>query len=371
MNDPLETGNEIIDKLVEESALLGSRRAHRYPGHKFYGYFCSYWPEELVLAAGLEPLRLLPSAGGATPAELPAFCCSLARGTLAMGLKNSYSDLAGVGFAHTCDTMQCLSGIWGHSIGEAGTLVMVPPVLLKAPGAMKYYRAELKELQNKLGEISGTYPGGENLERAVQLCQRIRRLSAELDDLRPMLPSPLVSAINRAGQLMPRQEYADSLEEALPALRQMSADPGPRARLLVSGPVLENDSLFSMIEALGGRVVADDTCTGQHHYTGPLTTNSQDPLDAIVRRYSEMAPCPCRHKTLEARTDYLSALARQRQVQGAILAIRKYCDPHAWDAVPVTRRFKEEGIRTLVLELEGPEVGGQERTRVQAFLESL
>lgn len=371
MADQLETGNKVIDKLVEESALLGSQRAQRYPGHKFYGYFCSYWPEELVLAAGLEPLRLLPSASGATPAELPAYCCSLARGSLALGLKGSYRDLAGVGFAHTCDTMQCLSGIWEHSVGKAGTLVMVPPVMLKSPGASKYYRAELVELQNKLGQISGTYPGGENLDRAVQLCQRIRRLSAELDELRPLLPSPLASAINRAGQLMPRQQYSDYLEEALPELKQMSNNPGSRVRVLVSGPVLENDSLFTMIEDLGGRVVADDTCTGQHHYTGPLEADSANPLDAIVRRYSEMVPCPCRHKTLEARTDYLSSLARQRQVRGAILAIRKYCDPHAWDAVPVTKRFKEEGIRTLVLELEGPEVGGQERTRLQAFLESL
>ncbi|MBP1759955.1 MAG: Benzoyl-CoA reductase/2-hydroxyglutaryl-CoA dehydratase subunit, BcrC/BadD/HgdB, partial [Firmicutes bacterium] len=32
---------------------------------------------------------------------------------------------------------------------------------------------------------------------------------------------------------------------------------------------------------------------------------------------------------------------------------------------------RKNGIRTLTLELEGATVGGQERTRLQAFLESL
>ncbi|SFR00912.1 2-hydroxyacyl-CoA dehydratase family protein [Desulfoscipio geothermicus] len=68
---------------------------------------------------------------------------------------------------------------------------------------------------------------------------------------------------------------------------------------------------------------------------------------------------------------YLVNLARNRQAAGAVLVNRKYCEPHAWDAVPAAERLRAGGVHTLVLELEGADVGGQERTRLQAFLESL
>lgn len=357
--------------LQEESLLKGRQRAERYPGRQFFGFFCSYWPEELVLASGLEPLRLLPASGSAIPAELPAYSCSLARGCLALAACGEYGDLAGVGFAHTCDTMQSLGGIWRATVPQPPVLVMVPPVTLDAAGAAQYFKSELADLCRQLAELTGRQISSGDLRQALDLCNRIRRLVRELDEMRPNLPSPLVSAVLRAGQVMPREEYAMALNDAMPVLREMAADPATRRRLLVSGAVLEDDSLFRMLEDLGGRVVADDTCTGYRHYLEPIEAGSSDPLEAIVRRFTGMAPCPCRSLGLDRRMDYLVQLARERQAQGALLVIRKYCEPHAWDSVPLAERLKSAGIRTLVLELEASEVGGQERTRLQAFLESL
>ena len=364
-------GNEAVDLLLEESALKGSRFAERYPGRKAFGFFCSYWPEELVLAAGMEPLRILPASGNANPSELPAYSCSLVRGCLSMALQGAFKGLAGVGFAHTCDAMQCLGGIWEETMGADGTLTVVPPVMLSGAGAGKYFEKEFSILLKKLGGIAGTSPGEEDLGGALELCEKIRRQVSDLDELRAQLSSNLVSAVMRAGQVMPRQEYSRALEAALPLLREKASDPGSRQRVLVTGAVLETDGLFSMIEELGGRVVADDTCTGYHHYSGPSRVEGDDPLKAVVRRYTAMAPCPCRSRGLDGRIDYLEGLAKSRQAGGAVIVIRKYCDPHAWDAVPVADRLRGAGIKTLVLELEASEVAGQERTRLQAFLESL
>lgn len=363
--------NRHINLLIEESALKGAQRSARYPESRFFGYFCSYWPEELVLAAGMEPLRIMPQTISATPAELPAFCCTLARGSLDMSLKGRLKDLEGVGFAHTCDTMQCLGGIWEETAGREKTLTVVPPVMLTAPGADRYFNKELELLAQRLGGMTGTPLSPGSIIAAMTLCDRIRRLVAELDGLRSRLPSHVVSAIIRAGQLMPRETYAKEMELALPALKEMAADPEARRRVLVSGAVMESDSLFQMVEELGGRVVADDTCTGYRHYTGPPASEGDAPLDAIVRRYTGMAPCPCRNRGLQERLDYLEQMALDRKAGGAVLVIRKYCDPHSWDAVPASGRLRGLGIKTLVLELEGSEVGGQERTRLQAFLESI
>ncbi|TYO95162.1 2-hydroxyacyl-CoA dehydratase subunit D [Desulfallas thermosapovorans] len=362
---------DYLELLLEEAALNGTKRRERYPGRHFFGYFCSYWPEEFILAAGFEPLRILPTSTRGTPAELPAYCCSLARISLATAISGGYRDLAGVGFAHTCDTMQCLGGVWNQTTQSGTILSMVPPVLPNAPGAHRYYEGELKSLLAQMSSLADCQISDTRLRPAMELCHSIRQLVAELDHMRHDLPSPLVSALMRAGQVMPRTDYARALEAALPAVREKTSRGQKRLRVMISGAVFENDSLFQMVEELGGRVVADDTCTGFRHYEAGNKWDYTDPLKALVQRYANMPPCPCRHRGLEERINYLIKLARDRQATGAVLVIRKYCEPHAWDCVPLTSGLRSAGINTLVLELEGAVPGGQERTRLQAFLESL
>lgn len=365
-------GNEQIDLLIAEAGLNGAKRKERYPNHRFYGFFCSYLPEELVLAAGIQPLRLFPHFTQAAPAELPAYCCSLAKGTLSLAKPGNYNDLAGYGFVHTCDVMQCLGGIWKDVVSREKTYMLVPPVMLNAAGAAKYFRIEAENLLAALGKLTNSNPGGSEIAAALKLCRQVRQLAGELDQLRPMLPSQLVSALLRAGQVMPREDYLSALQKALPVLKQRTDKASFRKKLLVTGAVLENDSLFTMVEELGGRIVADDICTGFRHFVEPpVNDDPENIMQTVINRYLEMPPCPCRNRGLDARLNYLVSLARERGASAAIILIRKYCDPHAWDAVPLAKCLRDAGIQVLVMELEGADVGGQERTRLQAFIESL
>lgn len=366
-----------IDQLVEVASLSGGEVIARYPERKFFGFTCSYWPEELVLAAGMEPLRLFPTNTRAMPPELPSFSCSLARGILADLKGTTLKQLAGLGLAQTCDTMQCLGSI-SQEVLPGKVMELVPPVLLDAPGAREYYHEELKVLWQKLLELSGESPKAEKIAAVSDIFKRMRQLALKLDEMRPSLPSQLVASILRAGQLMPREEYVSLLEEALNFLSEYEDKEVNKTGILLSGPVLEKDSLYLMIEELGGRVLVDDTCTGTRHFAQPLSVGVETGgpasieglLEQVAHRHLTMPLCPCRHRQVEERPDYLREAA-QAGVTGAILVVRKYCEPHAFDAVPVAKALNEQGIKTLVLELEGAEVGGQERTRLQAFLESL
>lgn len=366
-----------IEQLVEAASLTTAEILARYPDKKFFGFTCSYWPEELVLAAGLEPLRLFPSQAKAMPPELPAFSCSLARGILADLKGPGLKKLAGLGLAQTCDTMQCLGSI-ARTILKDRVLELVPPVLLAASGAREYYLEELKITWQRLVDLAGEIPRPERVSAALELCERLRRLALKLDELRPWLPSHLVAALLRAGQVLPREEYVTLLEEALTSLTARKEEDAGSIGVLLSGPVLEKDGLYLMIEELGGRVLVDDTCTGTRHYahgTAPEeargATAVERMLSQVVHRHLTMPICPCRHRRLQERVDYLQKLAAKAGASGAILVVRKFCEPHAFDAVPLAKGLNEQGVKTLVLELEGPEVGGQERTRLQAFLESL
>lgn len=366
-----------MERLVEAASLTGAEILARYPEKRFFGFTCSYWPEELVWAAGLEPLRLFPGQTRAMPPELPSFSCSLARGILADLKGPGLKKLSGLGLAQTCDTMQCLGSI-SRTVLKDKVLELVPPVMLSAPGAREYYLEELRAAWQKLRELAGETPQEERIASALELYARMRRLALKLDELRPWLPSHLVAALLRAGQVLPREEYVTLLEEALTSLTARKEEDAGRIGVLLSGPVLEKDGLYLMIEELGGRVLADDTCTGTRHYAQGTVpeeargaTAVERMLSRVVHRHLTMPICPCRHRRLQERVDYLQKLAAKAGASGAILVVRKFCEPHAFDAVPLAKGLNEQGVKTLVLELEGPEVGGQERTRLQAFLESL
>ncbi|WP_035107146.1 2-hydroxyacyl-CoA dehydratase subunit D [Desulfovirgula thermocuniculi] len=363
------TGSGELHEILEVASSAPAAWAARYPGRRFLGFFCSCWPEELVSALGGEPLRVLPPARPGSPARLPAYCCTVARGCLELGEKGTLGFLAGAGFAHACDTMQCLGDIWRYAAGMP-VFYLVPPVAPLACGAEEYYTEELSALYARLAGAWGEEPREDALREAVKLHNRVRALVGRLEELRAGLPSPLVAAVLRAGQVMPRREFLRLLEEALPGLAARASRPAGRRLLAVSGAVLETDDFYRLVEELGGRVVADDTCTGYRHYAAPVE-ESLPPLVALARRLASRPPCPCRHLGLEARARYLLQLVRSKGAHGLVLILRKYCEPHAWDAVHVAGALRGAGVPVLVLETEGPVVGEQERTRLQAFLEQL
>lgn len=370
-----------LGELLEIASLPGEEILARYENKKFFGFTCSYWPEELILGRGMEPFRLFPHETGVMPSELPSFSCSLARG-LVTQLKengpNALKDrLSGIGLVQTCDTMQCLGSIC-QEIVKDGVWEMVPPVLLGSSQAREYYVAELKALWDRLPDGQDREREGQGLRGGIQLLNRIRYLANSLDEMRPDLPSWLVASLLRAGQIMPREEYSQALAAALEQLPKLREENPTRLKILLTGALLERDDLYLLVEELGGRVVVDDTCTGTRHYAQAQADESlaeslslEELLDWIASRHLQMPLCPCRHRQLNERITYLEELAGERQVQGAIIVVRKYCEPHAWDAVPIAASLEEKGIGTLTLELEGAQVGGQERTRIQAFLENL
>lgn len=338
---------------------------NQYNDYNPMGYFCSYWPEEISLAAGMEPLRVLPAGRGVpSPSRLPAYCCSLARGCLEHGTKTSEMVF---GFAHTCDTIQCLGQIWPHAASEK-TIFFTPPVALRASGALDYSVAELEKACQRLSDY-GSPVDGNKLGEAIAICNRVRKVVYRLDKMRAFLPSQLIASMIRAAQLTPRQLYLEAMEETLPLLEAHQSE-DVKVKVLISGAVFESEELHALLEELGARVAYDDSCTGfRHHHT--LVNENINPLEAVAQRFLGRINCPCRHQEVNARARFLIEAAREREAVAAVLVLRKYCDPHAWDVVSLSKELRSAGIATTVLELEGATPGGQERTRLQAFLESL
>lgn len=337
---------------------------------KQFGYLCSYWPEELPLALGLEPVRILPEESTLDTARLPAYTCSYAKQLTAMAENGLLNQYAGIGFSHTCDTMQCLPGIW-QSPGTVSPHIFmhVPPVTMDTPASLEYYRQELIQLWESLCRVYSAENNPESLLSAINLKNRVRQKIQNLAEEEPPLSSARFASLLRKAQTMPPSLFLAGFDELVAKARENAPSVSGK-RLVLTGAVLENSSLFLAIEELGGQVVYDDTCTGLRHFTGRVAETG-DPFTNLAEYYSRRPPCPCRHTSLFAREEYLRQVAGNHRADGIIILLRKYCDPHAWDAVDLRQSLTHRGLSVLVLELEAAEPKEQERTRLQAFLENL
>ncbi|PJC71614.1 MAG: 2-hydroxyacyl-CoA dehydratase, partial [Syntrophobacterales bacterium CG_4_8_14_3_um_filter_58_8] len=316
-------------------------------------------------------------------------CCSLVRGALEDALGGRLAFLDGVVFPHTCDSIQRLSDIWRLNVPACFHLDLVLPVKLDTEGARQYMIDVLRRFRGELGEKLGVTISDEELRAAIRTCNRIRAALTRIYNLKSERPEILkgsdLYAMTRAAMIMERTRAASLLEEvaeelakkgtgqAVAGLAQKGtavSGPAPK-RIVLSGGVCNHPDIYTIIEEAGGAVVGDDLCTGSRYFSGLIDENA-DPVTAIADRYLERVVCPAKHRGLTDRADYLVRLTRERQAQGVIFFLLKFCDPHAFDYPYLKEALDREGVPSLLLEVEDRlPADGQLRTRFEAFVEMI
>jgi benzoyl-CoA reductase/2-hydroxyglutaryl-CoA dehydratase subunit BcrC/BadD/HgdB len=168
--------------------------------------------------------------------------------------------------------------------------------------------------------------------------------------------------------IMDREELAQRLETIVLLLEKKAPPPSSAKRVILSGSICDMIDIYSLIEASGGTVVADDLCTGNRWFEG-LIPEGIDPLEALTARYADRAICPAKHSGNTVRGEALLALAKTHMADGVIFALLKFCDPHAFD-YPYMKEFLDKAaIKSLHLELDDQQQGqGQLSTRLETFM---
>lgn len=352
----------------------------RYPDYRAFGYLCSYVPEELIHAAGFTPVRIMPSASPVTRADahLQSYTCGLARSCLDQAIAGNLDFLSGVLFAHSCDTMQGLADIWRARFPNIFVDAIAAPVALDTPHAQPYWVAELHRLANAVERHFSVTITEDALRASIRLYNRRRR------DLADYVARDSITAVERfevmnAALVAPPEEFGRSQggsEErgGIPRNSWSDGEVGSvadsRVPIILVGSTIDELTLPQLLDELGARVVADDVCNGSRYYE-TLAAEDGDPFQALAERALYRAPCPCKHRSLDARVDRLVSLTKSHEARGVVFCLKKFCDPHAWDYVPLSAALARMEIPTLLLEMEQAAPVGQLRVRVEAFLEML
>lgn len=343
------------------------------------GYVCSYTPEELIIAAGAHPVRVLGTRETVNLADghLQSYCCSLVRGILEEGLSGRLSCLDGMVFPHTCDSIQRLSDIWRMNIPQMFHFDIVWPVKLHTISARDYFIDVLARFKRELEEKLSVRITDEALRGAIGVMNDFRRRFAAIYAIRYTYPGSLSGselwAVMRAVMVMDKEEAFVMLGE-LGELMKSRPDADihrPGKRILLAGGVCNLPDVYAMIEEAGGFVVWDDFCSGARYFDG-LADESGDPLEAIAKRYLKRVVCPAKHRGLFDRAEHLIRLAGEKGIQGVVMVLMKFCDPHAFDYPYLKNVLEKGGLPVMLLEVEDPiPPRGQLLTRLEAFLEMI
>ena len=342
-----------------------------------YGYFDSgnFTPEEMIMAAGLVPKRILGDSAITTTVEADKYLepnlCYFARNLLNQAITGNLKELAGVLFTHGCDCTSRQYDVW-KAHAEVKDLYYLNVPLKRDKTALKFLLTELIRFKKHLEEISGNAITNEKLETAIDQCNETRSLLRELADFcRSKPPAMTGSEFFRVvvkAQTVEKTVANEKIRAKLQEVKQRVPKRGKKPRILLTGTSLDYPDFIELVELCGFDVVSVTLAMGADYFAQNVEKTG-DPIGDIARFLLAKPPNPTKHPP-DPYLDLVLDQAKDGQVDGIIYQALKFCEPYLYDSVYILNRFKEEGLPVLFLEHEYTTQGlAALRTRIEAFKE--
>lgn len=347
-------------------------------------YFCSYTPIEIFMAANLCPYRVIPFQIDISSANtyLDSNFCPFVRSILSWALEFSTKKnwMYPVIIVNSCDGMRRLYDVWQYYLKSDSTY------LLDIPRKANTYskeslKASLYSLKYKLENYYGRKITNKNLELAIKQCNEFRDIINKLDQMKQEdiidISSYDFARLVQGGMHYPREDYNQYLKNYIDnfsrqknntqRIRKNNKSP----RILLTGTVLDNLEILKTVEQYGGNVEVMDTCNGLRYWNSKIDENRKDKIEAIADFYLNKITCP-RMLDNDVRENKLLEFINDRNIDGIIFYTLKFCDTCLFDLPLLREKMKQEGIPCLYLEGDfSPNISGQFRTRIQAFMEAI
>ncbi len=339
-----------------------------------FAYFDSghEFPEEIVMAAGFTPYKILgdvEAGTGAADEYLHTYFCPFARGALNQALAAD-DDWAGIGFAHGCDATNRHYDVWRRHLGQPFFWVNTP--MKTNPTARVFHRRGLDDFRADLEKAYGVAITPEKLAAAIRQSNRIKEKMRRLAALRATrdITNPEYFEMVRTAVQEPRDrvlEYLGELEREWPA---RPAFPRALVPVLLTGSDVTFPGWMEVMEEAGLRVVRDDLSLGERYFHAAIP-ETVEPLKALVEYYA-LQPQPATRVPSDRRLDYLKTALWESGLNAVVSQNLKFCEPYAIDAPWIVNELKKQGIRIIHLEREyTPTLDHQALTRLETFRQLL
>ena len=378
----LDTIFEQLRETVEDMSFPSVRNwLGEHPGGKVGVHFQVYFPEEIVAAGGMLPLKVMGASGYVeakqADSRFASFICSICRTSLELGLSGRLDFMSAFVTHPICDAARNMAGVWGRNFPEQLTQILYLPQNANSRYAPQYLRDEYNRLKGDLERLCGHPITDDDLRRSIEVYNENRRLLRELYRLRrdaPWLLSMVESYIlTRAGTAMPREAHNAILREVLALLPERSRRKQDRPRVVFEGGFCEQppiDMLLTLDESV--YVVDDDLLIGSRWILDDVPT-AGDPLMNLAIYYLEHSTySPVQHDARKPKERMLLERIRGAGAEAAIVSAAKMCEPGLDEQVAYQKALEQENVPYLILEFEEKmSAFEQMKMQVETFVESI
>lgn len=376
---------------------------------------CSYIPLEIPLSLGIPAKRLfLQGITSGAESYAPRDFCPYAKGVLGYVSECAVrGEPISLALAGSCDAMRRVADLvrlyWK---GVKVYYVDVPRT--SNDYAVGYYASVLREFTLELASEASN-ENSNTLTESIRMMNRLRHklgglFRKTLDSSQEKPWTRAIDCLLRANEFLgsgavlsalPRYAQGVAGEKVLCSGETGSAgkdSPGAgsvagiempcpggaefqgvwRPSVIVTGSMCLDRTLISLIEEVGFRIRALDSCLGERSINFQVDENGPDGFHALAEGYLQKLPCP-RMLDYGRRMTYLDEMLRGTDPSmdddvpdGLIYFVPKFCDQGHYDYVEVKRHLAGIPVPSLLLEGEfGAGNSAQVKTRLAAFREML
>ena len=358
------------------------RWLEQHPQGKVIGHFQVYFPEEIVHAAGMLPLKVMGAGdqleSRRADSHIGSFICSICRSSLELGMSQRLGMMSAFYTLPICDVARNLTGIWGRNFPGQPAEILYLPQNANSRHATHYLADEYGRVRQNLERMADRSISVAALNHSITVFNENRRLIRELYAIKRETPW-LLSAreayvLVRSGSVMQREEHNELLSRALIELKSRQGRKQDRVRVVFEGGFCEQPPLdmMQLIEE-ACYVVDDDLLIGMRYLTEDVPADTDDPLLALATAYLEHSTyTPVQHDDRKPKEEMLLERIERSGAQAAILAAAKMCEPGMDEQVAYSRALEARRIPYLILEFE-EKMSALERMRmeVETFVESI
>lgn len=356
-------------------------------GGDVIAFFCTYAPREITYAADVLPVR---AYGGHQADEIAmsdehifrGMWCPFSRDVLSQGLLGKYDYADGIMMASTCLHLRQTYQSWEENVLDEDDFAhyFMMPHGNQQEGGVEHLAKKLRETTEALEEHTGREITDDDLWEAIEVFDENRRLLREIYEYR-MEDRPPISGLEaqemvKASHIADPSEHNELLRSAAEKLENYDGERrNPDYRLMHISSENDDRRFMYMVEEdlpFDVTVVTDEACVGTRDFWNTTRDTYDDPYMTLAERYLERPPCPNKDWPSRQRMEQIAELAEDFDIDGAMIIMQKFCDPHQLD-IPRERELLEDemDIETLTLEFDASVPIGQFKTRVEAFVEQL
>jgi len=340
------------------------------------GWTNTYIPEEIILAAGFLPYRIMgaPISLSLSKSYLSGNISSYVQSMLECALKDDYKFLDGVIIGASTDATKRLYDAWIRYTGSSfNHLFDIPKIF--GENALIHYKESIKALVEDLESYFKVKITEQSLKNAISVCNETRRLLLQLNNLRKKNNPPILAVqmlgICKLAMIGDKASFNKELKTLLGQLSPSKEEEKHRYRILLTGSFEDQDWLLNAVEEAGGWIVCEDSCMRLRYFYG-LVDKDSEPISAIAKRYMEYKIPSAGLVSFEKRSQTILKLVNEFKIDAVVYYILKFDDPYLFEFPEMKDFLDSNGIPLLRIETEhNTSAIGQINTRLQAFMETL